>query len=141
MNSAFVDDTDETVPTVPNSIVTRHRDKSRELADVLKQDDDPNKVSERIRGVQDRVRDKLRPLLQQQPSPGTGTSADLKLDLTTTSNVNDLNASQLMSQRLNASDKAREAAEQRMRKIKESTYRTAVASGPIKRDETRFDDV
>lgn len=130
-------------------MATRHRDKSRELANALKQDDDPNQVSERIRGVQDRVRDKLRPLLQSQTvtSPTGGAPPDLRLDLTgATSNVNDLNASQSMlstglgTQRFNASDKAREAAEHRLRKIKESSYRTAALSGLARRDTTRFDD-
>lgn len=137
----------------PSSILTRHRDKSRELANALKQDDDPNQVSERIRGVQERVRDKLRPLLhttQTLTSPtggGGGGPPDLRLDLTgATSNVNDLNGSQTLlstgagTQRFNASDKAREAAEHRLRKIKESSYRTAAASGPTRRDTTRFDD-
>lgn len=158
INSAFVEDDDTRVEEIPvptekprdsepksvaNAVVTRHRDKSRELADALKQDDDPNQVSERIRGVQERVRDKLRPLLQTQTQPATSpTGQDLRLDLTGASYANDLNASQSMlsgTQRFNASDKARELAEQKLRKIKESSYRT-VASGTIKRDTTRFDD-
>jgi hypothetical protein len=100
-----------------NAILTKHRDKSRELATTIKEDD-PNKVSERIKGVQDRVRDKLKPLLKEQLEKArqdkeATTRSDLQLDLGASSS--DLNLTQ---SRLNASEKAREIAEQRLKKIK-----------------------
>lgn len=147
-----------------SEVQTRHRDKSRELANAHKDDDDPNKVSERIRLAQERVRDRLRPLLTQTitSSPGTpgavtsptspsGTGGagrqDLRLDLTNTGMGADLNASMLSTtwgggggtQRFNASDKARELAEQRLRSIRENSYRTVVTDFAAKRSATRFD--
>lgn len=130
-----------------SEVQTRHRDKSRELANAHKEDNDPNKVSERIRLAQEKVRDRLKPLLatQQPTSPTSPPSHDLRLDLTGATNVNDFNASQSMlsttmgTHRFNASDKARELAEQRLRSIRETSYRT-VAPGLAKRSTTRFDE-
>lgn len=118
-------------------IVTKHRDKSRELAKTIKEDD-PNKVSDRLKGVQDRVRDKIKPLLKEQLEKARQESedtmrSDLKLDLSASGT--DFNMTQT---RLSASEKAREMAEQRLRKIKENTYRIM---GTTRRETTRFDDV
>lgn len=121
------------------------------MANAHKDDHDPNKVSERLRAAQEKVRDRLRPMLATQQaaasamSPTSPQAHDLRLDLTGATNTGvDLNASQTMlsttmgTHRFNASDKARELAEQRLRSIRETSYRT-VAPGLAKRSTTRFD--
>lgn len=80
-NDAFVDDNDQ---TLSDSIANKHRDKNREYAKKIKEDD-PNKVSEELSSVKDRIRDRLKKNLSENlnkvKEEVEENKNDLKLDL------------------------------------------------------------